>query len=57
MKKLAWLILATLLFLSACQSAKVPVTIMDGEQTYSLNTAERVPSKLLSDAGVTLAPA
>ena len=54
MLKLKWSILAALLLFSACQSAKIPVTILDGKQIYSLETVERVPSKLLSQAKLTL---
>jgi resuscitation-promoting factor RpfB len=56
MKKLFWPILATLLLLCACQTAKASVTILDGEHNNTLTTTERVPKKLLADANVTLGP-
>jgi hypothetical protein len=54
MRKSGWLILAVLLLLSACQTTKTPVTILDGGQSRTLNTTERLPVKLLTEAGVTL---
>ena len=54
MRKSGWVILAVLLLLSACQTTKTPVTILDGGQSRTLNTTERLPAKLLTEAGVTL---
>jgi resuscitation-promoting factor RpfB len=54
MRKSGWLILAVLLLLSACQTIQTPVTILDGGQSRTLNTSERLPAKLLTKAGITL---
>jgi len=54
MKKRYWLFLLAGLLLSACQSAKARITIVDGEHIYSLETAERLPARLLADAKVSL---
>lgn len=55
MQKFFWL--GMLLFLlSACQGrTTVPVTILDGGQTYRLSSAERIPAELLADAKLKLA--
>jgi uncharacterized protein YabE (DUF348 family) len=42
------------LLLSACQTTQTPVTILDGGQSSTLNTTERLPAKLLTEAGITL---
>lgn len=51
------LLLAFAFFLFACQpAAPLPVTIIDGEQATTLQTDERFPSAILSQAGITLNP-
>jgi uncharacterized protein YabE (DUF348 family) len=57
MKLFRWLVLALLLFLASCQTSAIPVTIFSGGKTYTLNSAERVPSALLAAAGLALGPA
>jgi resuscitation-promoting factor RpfB len=55
MKFKRWLALATTFFLFACQPSIPPtVTIIDNNQVNMLQTVERVPSALLSQAGITL---
>lgn len=54
MRKSRWLILAVLLLLSACQTTKTPVTILADGHTYTIASAERIPTSLLSAAKVTL---
>jgi len=47
----------SILFLFACQPATSPtVTIIDGDNTVTLQTNERIPSALLAQAGITLNP-
>jgi len=51
------LALVLLFFLFACQpSTSQIITIIDNGQTTTLQTDERVPSALLNEAGLTLAP-
>jgi len=60
MKSFQWLILTvTLLWLTACQpkASQTAIQIVDDEQIYTLATAERLPSKLLAEANITLSPA
>ena len=57
MKTNRWLGLFVILFLCACQpAAPTTVTIIDNEQINTLQTQERVPSALISQAGITLGP-
>jgi len=54
------LVLAAMLFLAVSCQPKVSQTaiqILDGEQVYTIATAERLPSKLLAEANITLSPA
>jgi len=53
MIKPGWLILAALMFLTACQTAKPSIIIEADGRTYTLVNSERVPAKLLSIAGLT----
>ena len=53
MIKPGWLILAALMFLTACQTAKPFIIIEADGRTYTLVNSERVPAKLLSIAGLT----
>lgn len=49
--------LAITLFLYACQPTALPtVTIIDNDQVITLQTDERVPSSILTQAGFTLTP-
>jgi len=60
MKSFKWLILAVIVFFTAsCQpkTSQTAIQIVDGDQTYTLATAERLPSKLLAEANITLSPA
>lgn len=59
MKSLHRLFPTVLLLLLSCQPQAGPVvfTILDGEQIYALPTSERVPARILSQAGLTLDPA
>jgi len=57
MKLTLGLVLALALLLLACQPAtSSTVTVIDGDQTITLQTNERVPSALLDQAGITLIP-
>src|ERR1043165_1125795 len=51
------LVLALALVIFACQPTALPnVTIIDNNKVITLQTDERVPSTLLSQAGITLNP-
>jgi uncharacterized protein YabE (DUF348 family) len=54
MRKFWRLFLIMLVFLSACQASKTPVTIFADGQTYSIHTASRIPVEILSEANLTL---
>jgi uncharacterized protein YabE (DUF348 family) len=57
MKAALWLAAGLMLFLPACQSQTGPiVTIIEGDEIITLQTAERLPSALLSLAGISLGP-
>jgi len=57
MKIARLLAFAVFFFLLACQPAASPtVTIIDNEKAITLQTTERVPGSLLSEAGITLHP-
>ena len=56
MKHILWL--GFFLLLIACQpQSPSNITILDGEQIHTLETDERVPAKLLAEAGITLGSA
>lgn len=60
MKSFRQLILAAIFFLAASCQTKISQTviqIVDGDQVYTLATAERLPSNLLAEANITLSPA
>lgn len=53
MRPIHWLVFVAAVFLFACQPVTPPtVTIIDGEQVTALQTDERVPSKILAEAGI-----
>jgi hypothetical protein len=54
MKKSVGLLLALWWVIAACASTKVPVTILADGRVYTVDTVERVPAKILSEAKVTL---
>ncbi len=56
MKKLALLILLTVLLNTSCRKVETPVTIQADGLTQTLNTSERLPEKLLNLAEVSLDP-
>ncbi len=57
MRPIHWLALLPAFLLFACQPATAnTVTILDRGQITTLRTEERVPSALLSQAGITLGP-
>ena len=57
MKFIRRLALLLPLLLFACQPATLPsVTIIDGQQVIALQTDERVPSAIFSQAGITINP-
>jgi len=56
MKKFYWLFPLLLVFLSACQKAGTPVTILADGKTYSITISERIPAQILSTVKVTLGP-
>jgi uncharacterized protein YabE (DUF348 family) len=58
MKLYRWLVLASALFLSACQPSPLQtITILDGDTLVTFQTRERIPSAILADAGISFAPA
>jgi uncharacterized protein YabE (DUF348 family) len=54
MKRVLWMTFVVNLLLSACQGKPVNVTIFADGQSYHLHTTQRVPSELLTIAGLTL---
>ncbi|MDI6770035.1 MAG: ubiquitin-like domain-containing protein [Anaerolineales bacterium] len=59
MKSFLRLILAVVVFSTASCQPKVSqnaIQIVDGDQVYTLATAERLPSKLLAEANISLSP-
>jgi uncharacterized protein YabE (DUF348 family) len=55
MKRILWL--GFLLLLISCQPQPAPaITIIDGEQIHTLETNERIPANLLTEARITLTP-
>ena len=57
MKFICWLAPALLLFLSACQpNTPRVITILDGETTLTVTSAERIPNVILQEAGISLQP-
>jgi uncharacterized protein YabE (DUF348 family) len=52
MKSLRWLAFALMLFLSACQPDSRSVTILDGESVLRVNSSERIPLIILTEAGI-----
>ncbi|MCK6539678.1 MAG: ubiquitin-like domain-containing protein [Anaerolineales bacterium] len=57
MKPAYWLVIAVAFLLFACQPTTLPaITIIDNDQVVTLQTAERVPSAILAQAGITLNP-
>ncbi|HXH85311.1 MAG TPA: G5 domain-containing protein, partial [Nitrospira sp.] len=55
MKHMLWL--GFLFLLTSCQPQSSPIiTILDSEQVHILETSERVPAKVLAEAGLTLNP-
>ncbi len=49
-------LIAALFFLGCQPSSPRTVSVIDGDQLVTLQTDERVPSAILSEAGITLAP-
>lgn len=57
MKFICWLVPALLLFLSACQpNTPRVITVLDGETTLTVTSAERIPNVILQEAGISLQP-
>ncbi|HNK62951.1 MAG TPA: ubiquitin-like domain-containing protein, partial [Anaerolineales bacterium] len=56
MRSLRWLAFAGTLFLFACQTQTHTITILDGETTLTVTTSERVPLRVLGEAGITTQP-
>ena len=57
MKHLHWLAFGFIFFLFACQPTPPPtIIIIDNDKTITLQTDERAPSALLTQAGITLNP-
>lgn len=57
MKFICWLVPALLLFLSACQpNTPRVITVLDGETTLTVTSAERIPNVILREAGISLQP-
>jgi uncharacterized protein YabE (DUF348 family) len=54
MKRILWLLLTSLFLLSACQARPSRLTILDGNQVYSLHSSARTIADALSEAGVAL---
>ena len=58
MKNLRWLAPAILLFMLACQpQSPTLVTILDNNQVHTITSSERIPTKIIAQAGITLASA
>ncbi len=57
MMKKAWLILAFVVILAACQTKTTPVTILADGQVYSIKTIQRTPKTILEEVRITLEPA
>jgi uncharacterized protein YabE (DUF348 family) len=56
MRHSIWLAIFSLI-LASCQPQSSPtITILDGEQIHTLETTERIPANLLTEAGLTLNP-
>ncbi len=56
MRKLRWLLLLCLVFLTACQTSKTPVTILADGQAYSIRTTSHIPAEILAAVHLTLGP-
>ena len=54
MRLLRWVTLTFLLLAAGCQPVRATIHILDGEETITLQTVERVPETLLSQAGISL---
>src|SRR5258706_5957257 len=53
MKSFRWLVFSLSFVLFACQSnSSSIITIIDGEKTYTIESAERIPLSLLTKAGI-----
>jgi uncharacterized protein YabE (DUF348 family) len=56
MKKSYWLLPLLLVFFSACQISGTSVNILADGQIYTVITAKRIPSQILSSAKITIGP-
>ena len=56
MKKSYWLLPLLLVFFSACQISGTSVNILADGQIYTVTTAKRIPSQILSSAKITIGP-
>jgi resuscitation-promoting factor RpfB len=56
MRKSAWLFLLLMVFLTACQTTGTSVTILADGHTYTLTTSELIPSRIITQAKLTLGP-
>ena len=57
MRRIFWIAILSLSLVSCQPQSSPAVTILDDEQIYTLETSERIPAKLLAEAGLTLDPA
>jgi len=57
MKKTLWLVLTAALLLTACQSGRVDVTVLDGNTVCQLAAATRTPEELLTNCKIVIGPA
>jgi len=57
MQRTLWLVVFSFLLVSCQPQSSSTITILDGEQIHTLATTERIPAKLLAEAGITLNPA
>jgi hypothetical protein len=57
MQRIFWLGFLSLLLISCQPQYLSSFTILEGEQVHRLATNERIPARLLAEAGIALAPA
>jgi len=56
MRSIFWLAILSLLLTSCQPQPPTTITILDGEQVYTLETDERIPANLLEEARIALTP-
>jgi uncharacterized protein YabE (DUF348 family) len=56
MRSIFWLVVVSLVLTSCQPQAASLITVIDGEEIHTLNSEERIPVNLLTEAGLQLAP-